>query len=88
MVTMKETPKSNNHLGLLGEFAGPDALVNAAEQLHRRGYKRLDAFSPFPIHRLDQALGIRSSRLPWLVLVVGVIGGVVAIAFQWVDQRH
>ena len=83
MVATKETPKPDKHLGMLAEFSCPKSLVNAAKQLRGRGYKGVDAFSPFPIHGLDDALEVRSSQLPWLVLFAGIVGGVSAIAFQW-----
>ena len=70
-------------LGLLGEFESPDALLSAVRRLREFGYRRLDAFSPFPIHGLDEALAVRQSPLAWLVLVAGVVGGVVALAGQW-----
>ena len=83
MVTAKETTKAREPLGLLAQFDGPDSLTYAAEQLRLRGYKNVEAFSPFPIHGLDHVLGVRPSRLPWLVLIAGILGGVLAIVFQW-----
>ena len=83
MVATKRAPKAESHLGILAEFTDPKTLLGAAKKLRGRGHKGLEAFSPFPIHGLDDALGIRSSRLPWLVLVAGIVGGVAAIALQW-----
>ena len=83
MVATQVISKADKHLGVLVEFDDPNALVNAAKQLRRRGYNNLEAFSPFPIHGLDDVLGVRSSWLPWLVLVAGTGGGVAAIALQW-----
>ena len=69
--------------GVLAEFAGAQDLMAAAELAREQGYERLEAFSPFPIHGIDQALGVRPTRLPMLVLAAGVFGGVSALAFQW-----
>jgi mono/diheme cytochrome c family protein len=70
-------------VGLLAEFETPDALVSAAEQVREEGYRRLDAFTPFPVHGLDEALAMRPTRLPWLALGAGVTGAVVALVGQW-----
>jgi hypothetical protein len=60
--------------GLLAEFASPEALVAAAERAHREGYRRLDAYSPFPVEGLAEAIGFHKNRLPLLVLIGGIIG--------------
>jgi mono/diheme cytochrome c family protein len=70
-------------VGLLAEFREPDTLVAAAEQVREEGYRRLDAFTPFPVHGLDEALAIRPTVLPWLVLAAGASGAVAALAGQW-----
>lgn len=70
-------------IGVLAEFAGPDQLVRAASLISTRGLTKIDAFSPFPIHGIDAALGIRPTRMPWFVLVVGILGGCGALLMQW-----
>lgn len=70
-------------VGLLAEFESPDDLVSAAKQVRESGYTRTDAFSPFPVHGLDEAMAIRPTVLPWLVLGAGLGGGAAAIAGQW-----
>lgn len=77
------TPPEPEMVGLLAEFGSPDELVRAAKTIHSAGYKEIDAFTPFPIHEMDGALGVRPTKLPWLVLAAGLIGGVVALGFQW-----
>ena len=72
-----------NIYGLLAEFDTPTELVEAAEQVREAGYKRTDAFSPFPIHEIDEALGIKRSILPFMVLGGGIIGLMSGIALQW-----
>ena len=60
--------------GLMAEFADAAALVHAAERTHAAGYRRVDAYSPFPIEELHHALGSPRSRLPLIVLAGGIIG--------------
>src|SRR5262249_59632057 len=60
--------------GLMAEFTSPEALVAAAERAHREGYRRLDAYSPFPVEGLAEAIGFQGNRLPLLVLIGGIIG--------------
>src|SRR5258705_6122632 len=58
----------------MAEFDDPNALVAATERAHHEGYRRMDAYSPFPIEELHKALGSRRTRLPLLVLIGGVFG--------------
>src|SRR4051812_45947805 len=60
--------------GLMAEFDDPRTLVHAAAQAREAGYRRMDAFSPFPIEELHEALGSRHSQLPLIVLIGGVVG--------------
>ena len=69
--------------GLLAEFADADALVNAAQSVRETGVKRWDSYSPFPVHGIDRAMGIRPTLLPWLVVSAGIAGGVLALLMQW-----
>ena len=61
--------------GLVAEFSDPDALVAAAHRARQAGYRRMDAYSPFPIHGLAEAIGFEDGRIPWLVFL-GAVGGV------------
>ena len=69
--------------GILAEFADPGTLVSAARLVREAGLKRWDSYSPFPVHGIDGAMGIRPTGLPWLVLGAGITGGVVALLMQW-----
>jgi mono/diheme cytochrome c family protein len=69
--------------GLLADFDSPDQLLEGAKDLRDAGYQRLDAYTPFPIHGLQQVLRIPHSPLPWLVLAAGLVGGVAALLGQW-----
>ena len=69
--------------GLLAEFDSPGRLLDAARAVRDAGYTRWDCHSPFPVHGLDRAMGLRESRLPWIVLGAGLTGTTVAILMQW-----
>ena len=60
--------------GLMAEFEDPNTLVAAAAQAREAGYRRMDAYSPFPIEELHEALGSHHSRLPLIVIIGGVVG--------------
>ncbi len=61
--------------GMLAEFDSATALVAAARQATAAGYRRVDAFTPFPIEELEEALAIKPTVLPLLVLLGGIAGG-------------
>lgn len=69
--------------GLLAEFASPQDLVRAAARVRDAGYTRWDAHTPFPVHGLDGAMGIRTTRLPYFVLGAGMIGTATGLLMQW-----
>ncbi len=72
--------------GLLAQFASPEALRAAAAAVRAAGWTRWDVHSPFPIHGIDRAMGLRPSPLPWLVLGAAVVGVVLALAMQlWMN---
>jgi hypothetical protein len=74
--------------GLLAEFERPDELLRALARLRERGYRRLDAYTPYPLHGLDEALSLGRSPTPWFVLPVGLGGVAFAYAVQWYCNAH
>ena len=66
--------------GLLAEFDDPTALVQAVRATRSAGYRKLDAFTPFPIEEVIEALEMHEKRLPLLVLLGGVLGGIAGYA--------
>jgi hypothetical protein len=60
--------------GVMAEFENPTAVVEAARSAYDEGYRRMDAFSPYPIEELTEALRIKSTRLPLIVLIGGIVG--------------
>jgi hypothetical protein len=69
--------------GLLAEFGTAPDLLRAAEQCRDAGFRRWDAHTPFPIHGLNNAMGIRNTRLPLFVLGGGLTGMGLALLMQW-----
>lgn len=72
----------------LAEFETVDAVVNAARKTKDAGFTRFDVHSPFPIHGIDAAMGIRPTILPWLVMFMGVMGLVGGLVMQWWMNAH
>ena len=60
--------------GLMAEFETPDALVQAARRAFQEGYRRMDAYTPFPVEDLAEAIGFPRSRVALVVLIGGIIG--------------
>lgn len=78
-------PEGKPHFGLLAEFTTPGELYRACERVRDAGYTRWDAHSPFPVHGLDRAMGMRRSVLPWIVLGMGLFGAALGFGLQtWV----
>jgi hypothetical protein len=72
--------------GLIAEFDSPPALLEAARGAFAAGYRRMDAYTPYPIEGLAQALGHHHSRLPLIVLIGGLLGGTLGFSFvYWVS---
>ena len=69
--------------GLIAEFDSPGDLVTAATRARGDGYRRMDAYSPFPIHEMTAALGMSRTKLPIVVLVGGLVGTATALLMQW-----
>ncbi len=60
--------------GIIAEFDDPDVLIAAAHRTREAGYKRLDAYTPFPVHGLAEAIGFDDWRIPWFVFLGGLTG--------------
>ena len=77
------TARPSATYGLLAEFEDPTSLVEATTKARAAGYRRMDAYSPFPIEELHDALGGHHTRLPLIVLIGGLIGGIGGYALQY-----
>lgn len=69
--------------GVIAEFHDPQTLLAAAHRVRQEGYTATDAFSPFPIHGLAEAIGFEKTRLSSIVLAMGVLGGVGGFFMCW-----
>src|SRR5688572_30345363 len=69
--------------GLLAEYDSPTAILSASKKIRDAGFSRWDTFTPFPVHGIDKAMGIRMTILPWIVLGAGLTGLATAILLQW-----
>ena len=77
---------SKNHekpVMMLAEFDNPARLLEAAEKLKNAGYKKYDCHSPFPIHGMDDAMGLKRSPLGWIVGFVAFIALIGGFALEW-----
>lgn len=74
---------ADNIHGILAEFKDATALLDAAERIRSAGYTRFDCHSPFPIHGMDEAMGLKRSPLGWMVGFAAFSGAGVALLLQW-----
>ncbi|MFO0783290.1 MAG: DUF3341 domain-containing protein [Phycisphaerales bacterium] len=75
-------PRQGHLYGLLAEFDNPAQLVHAAEKVRDAGYRYWDCHTPFPVHGLDQAMGVRRTILPVLVFMAGATGTLTGLGLQ------
>ncbi len=69
--------------GLMAEFENPTALAAAAHRVRERGYRKVEAYSPFAIEEVNEALGLHHNRLPLIVLCGGILGGLTGYLMQY-----
>ena len=69
--------------GLIAEFDDPDTLVKATAKAHEAGYRTMDAFSPFPIHGLAEAMGVRKTLVAKITLAGGLTGTATGFGMQY-----
>ncbi len=69
--------------GLMAEFDSASELVQAAHRAHQAGYRRMDAYSPFPIEELSEAIGFHHTNVPLVVLIGGLLGGLSGFLMQY-----
>lgn len=72
--------------GYLCEFPSATALYHAAEKMRDAGFKKWDVHSPFPIHGMNEAMGLKRSVLPWFVFFGGATGTLTAFLLQFLTQ--
>lgn len=72
--------------GYLAEFDNASKLYKAAEKVRDAGFKKWDCYSPYPIHGLDGAMGVKRSILPFFVFFGGLVGFLTALALAYGTQ--
>jgi hypothetical protein len=72
--------------GLMAEFPSADALIAAAHQVHAAGFQKVDAYTPYPIEAVSEALALPPSKVPILVLIGGLLGGLGGYMLQFWSQ--
>lgn len=75
------TKEKKSH-GILAEFKNPGHLMKAAKLTNKAGYKKFDCHSPFPIHGMDDAMGLKPSKLGFIVMAHGLVGFLGGLALQ------
>jgi hypothetical protein len=69
--------------GVMGEFSTPEALLAATKKAREAGYKHVEAYTPFPIEGLAEAVGFRWTAVPLLTLIGGIGGGLTGFGLQY-----
>lgn len=69
--------------GVIAEFESPVELIEAARRARETGYRKLDAYTPYPIHELTEALKLPRTKLPIIVFIGGALGGATGLFLQW-----
>ena len=80
---MSHAAETPTLFGLMAEFDNPSALVEATNRARLEGFRNMDAYSPIPIEELNDALGLRRTRLPRLVLLGGILGGLGGFSLEY-----
>src|SRR3989441_8489764 len=79
-------PAKTSLYGLVAAFTTPEALLEATRQARRAGYRRLEAYTPFPVEGLAEALDFHQTHIPLVVLLGGIVGGVGGYVLQyWIN---
>ena len=74
------------YYGVMAQFDNPDDVLAAAKAAFAAGYRKLDAYSPLPVHGLADAIGYKRTRLPWLVFCMGIVGALAGYGLcYWVS---
>jgi len=77
---MAETPKP---YGLIAEFETPADIMHAAEKVRDQGFRKWDVFTPFPVHGMDKAMGLKNSGVGWFSFIGGVAGYTTGMLMIW-----
>ncbi|MDA1259010.1 MAG: DUF3341 domain-containing protein [Planctomycetota bacterium] len=72
--------------GVMAEFESVDGILHAAAEVRKAGFTRWDCYTPVPVHGLDEVMGVRPTRLPWIILIMGAVGiGAAQLMQHWMN---
>ncbi|TGJ98979.1 DUF3341 domain-containing protein [Leptospira langatensis] len=74
--------------GVFGLFDSPAEIINAAQKTKDKGYTNFDCFTPYPVHGLDDAMGLPRSGLPWVTFFMGIFGCVAGFGMQYLTHKY
>jgi hypothetical protein len=77
------TPATVRPYAILAEFDTPAEIMHAAEVVRDAGYRRWDVFTPYPIHGMDDAMGLKNSKVGWFSFIGGVTGYTLGMLMIW-----
>jgi hypothetical protein len=69
--------------GIAGIWEDEHAVIEAARKIHQAGFRKFDVISPYPMHAIDEAIGLKRSWIPWVTFVFGLGGCVFGLWFTW-----
>jgi len=74
---------TGNLHGLIAEFGEPEQLLSATRAAYQSGYRKMEAYSPYEVHGVAEAMGFNKTRVPLVVLLGGICGGLTAYGMEW-----
>jgi len=74
---------SNNNGGVMGIFTDEHTILLAAEKTRLKGFVNFDAVTPYPVHGMEEAVGVKRSWIPWVTLIAGAAGCLFGLWFTW-----
>jgi Alternative complex III, ActD subunit len=74
---------NENIYGIMAEFAQPEQLLAATRAAYKAGYRKMDAYTPYSVEGVAEALGFTKTRVPLIVLLGGIAGALTAYGMQW-----
>ena len=79
---------SSKAYGVIAEFTNPAAIMHAAEKVRDAGFSRWDVYTPFPVHGMDRAMGLKNSKVGWFSFLGGVTGYTTGMIMIWWMNAH
>ncbi len=77
------TPEGKDLYGMIAEYGTPADIYHAAEKVRDAGFSKWDVYAPFPIHGIDEAMGLKRPILPLVVATIGLSMACIAFVFQY-----